>query len=56
MATGRIWDGDSKLFKALLSQLWEGGEESEEELQGILESMMSQLMSKDVLYEPQEAW
>ena len=27
-------------------------EESEEELKGILETMMSQLMSKEVLYEP----
>ena len=26
--------------------------ESEEDLRGILEPMMSQLMSKDVLYEP----
>ncbi|KAJ3482703.1 hypothetical protein NLI96_g6799 [Meripilus lineatus] len=38
-------------LEALLSQLGEGGE-SEDELQGILESMMSQLMSKDILYEP----
>lgn len=37
---------------ALLSQLGEGGEETEEQIQGLLESMMSQLMSKDVLYEP----
>ena len=28
------------------------GVESEDELKGILETMMSQLMSKDVLYEP----
>ena len=28
------------------------GDESEEQLKGILESMMSQLLSKEVLYEP----
>lgn len=39
-------------FEALLSQLGGGGGESEEELHGILETMMAQLMSKDVLYEP----
>ncbi|KAI0691483.1 Pex19 protein [Cytidiella melzeri] len=36
----------------LLSQLGEGGEETEEQIQGLLESMMAQLMSKEVLYEP----
>ncbi|KAH8088939.1 Pex19-domain-containing protein [Cristinia sonorae] len=43
--------GDDPL-EALLSSLGEGGGETEEELQGILESMMTQLMSKDILYEP----
>lgn len=38
-------------LEALLSQLGDG-EESEEQIQGLLESMMAQLMSKDVLYEP----
>lgn len=49
-------DGDS--FQSLLSQL-EGlgdlsgdGAGSEEQLQGVLEAMMGQLMGKDVLYEP----
>jgi peroxin-19 len=37
---------------ALLANLGEGGEETEEQLQGLLETMMAQLMSKDVLYEP----
>ena len=37
---------------ALLAQLGDGGEETEEQIQGLLESMMAQLMSKDVLYEP----
>ncbi|KAG0697528.1 Pex19 protein [Suillus ampliporus] len=36
-------------LEALLSQF---GGESEEELQGVLEAMMGQLMGKDVLYEP----
>lgn len=36
----------------MLKSFGEGGGESEEELQGILESMMTQLMSKEVLYEP----
>lgn len=35
-----------------MSHLGDNGAESEEELQGLLENMMSQLMSKDVLYEP----
>ncbi|KAI0077164.1 Pex19-domain-containing protein [Panus rudis PR-1116 ss-1] len=39
-------------LEALLSQLGEGGGDSEEELQGILESMMAQLMTKEILYEP----
>ncbi|KAK7689685.1 hypothetical protein QCA50_007480 [Cerrena zonata] len=40
-------------LEAFLSQLGDGtGGESEEELQGILESMMSQLMGKEILYEP----
>ncbi|TCD64967.1 Peroxisome chaperone and import receptor [Steccherinum ochraceum] len=39
-------------LEALLSSLGEGGGQSEDELQGILESMMTQLMSKEVLYEP----
>ncbi|CAL1710393.1 unnamed protein product [Somion occarium] len=40
-------------LEALLSQLGDGaGGESEEELQNILESMMTQLMSKEILYEP----
>jgi len=38
-------------FEALLSQLGEGGE-NEEELEGIIEGMMKQLMSKSILYEP----
>ena len=37
-------------LEALLAQLGTG--ESEEELNGLLETMMSQLMSKEVLYEP----
>jgi peroxin-19 len=36
-------------LEALLSQL---GGEDEEEMQGVLEAMMGQLMGKDVLYEP----
>lgn len=36
-------------LEALLSQL---GGEGEEEMQGVLEAMMGQLMGKDVLYEP----
>jgi len=40
-------------MEAFLAQLGDGaGGESEEELNRLLESMMSQLMSKDVLYEP----
>ncbi|OAX36256.1 Pex19-domain-containing protein [Rhizopogon vinicolor AM-OR11-026] len=40
-------------LEALLSQLGDLGEgEGEEELQGVLEAMMGQLMGKDVLYEP----
>ncbi|KAI0339238.1 Pex19-domain-containing protein [Trametopsis cervina] len=39
-------------FEALLSQLGEDGTETEEQLQGMLENMMAQLMGKDVLYEP----
>ncbi|KAH7925248.1 Pex19-domain-containing protein [Leucogyrophana mollusca] len=42
-------------LEALLAQLGDlggEGEESEEGLQGMLEMMMGQLMSKDVLYEP----
>ncbi|OCH91767.1 Pex19 protein, partial [Obba rivulosa] len=47
--------GSADSLEALLAQfegLGEGGAESEEELHGVLETMMSQLMSKDVLYEP----
>ncbi|KAG2047529.1 hypothetical protein BDR06DRAFT_897161 [Suillus hirtellus] len=36
-------------LEALLSQF---GDEDEEEMQGVLEAMMGQLMGKDVLYEP----
>lgn len=36
-------------LEALLSQL---GGEDEEEMQGVLEAMMGQLMGKDILYEP----
>ncbi|KAG2151643.1 Pex19 protein [Suillus bovinus] len=36
-------------LEALLSQL---GDEDEEDMQGVLEAMMGQLMGKDVLYEP----
>ncbi|KAL4251144.1 Pex19 protein [Abortiporus biennis] len=43
--------GSNDLFEEMMKGLGEGGE-SEEELTGILESMMTQLMSKDVLYEP----
>ncbi|KAF9238220.1 Pex19 protein [Melanogaster broomeanus] len=44
-------------FESLLSQLEGMGDlneapESEEQLQGVLEAMMGQLMSKDILYEP----
>jgi peroxin-19 len=44
-------------MEALLAQLGVGaggldGVESEEELNGLFESMMSQLMSKEVLYDP----
>lgn len=42
--------------EAMVAQLTEGldlgGEESEEELQKLFEGMMSQLMSKEILYEP----
>ena len=49
-AAAKPGDGLEDLFARLGGDL--GGEESEEELKGILETMMSQLMSKDVLYEP----
>jgi len=41
-------------LESLLSELGKMGEggEGDEDLQGILETMMSQLMSKEVLYEP----
>jgi hypothetical protein len=40
-------------LEALLSQFGDLGEgEGEDELQGVLEAMMGQLMGKDVLYEP----
>ncbi|PSR73525.1 hypothetical protein PHLCEN_2v10637 [Hermanssonia centrifuga] len=39
-------------LEALLSQLGEGGGEPEAQLQGLLETMMTQLMSKEILYEP----
>jgi len=47
--------GDGESIESLLqglSDLSGDGERSEEEIQGILEAMMGQLMSKDVLYEP----
>ena len=43
-------DGLDDIFSRLQGDL--DSTESEEELKGILETMMSQLMSKDVLYEP----
>ncbi|KAI0699770.1 Pex19 protein [Cerioporus squamosus] len=43
-------DGLEDIFSRMRGDL--DSEESEEELKGILESMMSQLMSKEVLYEP----
>lgn len=36
----------------MLKSLSEGGGNPEDQLQGMLENMMTQLMSKDVLYEP----
>ncbi|GJE99453.1 Pex19 domain-containing protein [Phanerochaete sordida] len=45
-------DDENDAFEKLLAALGENGGESEEELQGMLETMMTQLMSKDVLYEP----
>ena len=45
-------DEENDAFEKLLMHLSESGGESEEELQGILETMMTQLMSKEVLYEP----
>jgi len=40
-------------LEALLSQFGDLGDgEGEEELQGVLEAMMGQLMGKDILYEP----
>ncbi|KAH7890607.1 Pex19 protein [Phlebopus sp. FC_14] len=46
--------GSEDSLEALLSKLGSGADapESEEELQGVLEAMMGQLMSKEVLYEP----
>lgn len=50
--------GGGETFESLLSQLQGLGDisgdgaESEEQLQGVLEAMMGQLMSKDVLCEP----
>jgi len=44
--------GAADPLESLLSKFGDGGEGTEEELQGILESMMTQLMSKEVLYEP----
>jgi peroxin-19 len=38
--------------EALLAQLGAGDGESEEDLDGLLETMMSQLMNKELLYEP----
>ncbi|KAG8694507.1 Peroxisome chaperone and import receptor [Ceratobasidium sp. 423] len=43
--------GSTDDFAELLKQLGEGGE-SEEGLQGMIEGMMGQLMSKEILYEP----
>ncbi|EKM52991.1 uncharacterized protein PHACADRAFT_259162 [Phanerochaete carnosa HHB-10118-sp] len=43
---------ETDAFEKLLATLGENGGESEEELQRMLETMMSQLMSKDILYEP----
>lgn len=40
------------MFENLLASLGAGGAESEEQLEGILEGLMTQLMSKDLLYEP----
>ncbi|KAG2364950.1 Pex19 protein [Suillus spraguei] len=45
----KLKESDSDPLEALLSQL---GGEGEEEMQGVLEAMMGQLMGKDVLYEP----
>lgn len=50
--------GGAETFESLLSHLKDLGDlpgdgaESEEQLQGVLEAMMGQLMNKDVLYEP----
>ena len=46
--------GDDPDLEALLSSLGNMGDEgdTEEGLQGFLETMMSQLISKEVLYEP----
>ncbi|EMD32382.1 hypothetical protein CERSUDRAFT_118745 [Gelatoporia subvermispora B] len=47
--------GSADSLEALLAQfegLAEGSGESEEELHGVLQTMMGHLMSKDVLYEP----
>ncbi|KAH7338380.1 Pex19 protein [Rhizoctonia solani] len=43
--------GPTDDFAELLKQLGEGGE-GEEGLQGMIEGMMGQLMSKEILYEP----
>ena len=54
--SGASGGGDD--FEALLSQLGELGDlpgdgaDGEEHIEGVLEAMMGQLMSKDVLYEP----
>ncbi|CAE6426140.1 unnamed protein product [Rhizoctonia solani] len=44
--------GSTDDFAELLKQLGEGGGEGEEGLQGMIENMMGQLMSKEILYEP----
>lgn len=44
--------GAADSLEAFLGQLGESGGENEAELHGLLETMMSQLMSKEVLYEP----
>ncbi|TFK83339.1 Pex19-domain-containing protein [Polyporus arcularius HHB13444] len=49
-ASAQSTDGLEDIFSRMRGDM--DSEESEEELKGILETMMSQLMSKDVLYEP----
>ena len=49
-AASKSGDSLEDLFSRISGDL--DSTESEEDLKGILETMMSQLMSKDVLYEP----